>query len=255
MITKLDYLLKLPFDFILEFSYLTSLVKLNNNYFTKLDYINRLIKSLTLNDCININNYYDDGLSCKEISYKYLYNYPNAIILKKEFYRYLSLLNEDVGYFIYEVPIPSSRVDIARIKNKSYAYEIKSKRDNTKRLKKQLEAMNDIFEISYIIIGEGLAINFDLDNVGVYKYHTTDEEITFNLEKEALINNDIDPNKQLSLFDLKNLVHLYTNYFDETPKTSGRDCLLDIISEKCPPDFINDQFKHMLMTRQQTIHV
>jgi len=253
MVTKLDYLLKLPFDFILEFSYVTRFIKPNDNYFTKIDYVTRLLKQLTLEDCININNHYDDGLSCKEISHKFLYNYPNANILKIEFYNYLSLLNDDVGYFICEVPIPNSRVDMARIQNNSYAYEIKSKRDNIKRLKKQLNAMRNIFEMNYIIIEEDLDLNVDLNHIGVYKFQTNEDEINFILEKEALVNNNIDSKKQLSLFTRDNLVNLYMKYFDKVPKSSERKLLLAAVSTQVPSDIINEEFKQMLISRPQSI--
>jgi len=252
MMTKFDYLLELPFDFILEFCSITKIIKNSYNYFTKIDYIDGLIKQLSLEECVQINNLYKSNLSCNKISYEYLYNNPNAELLKKEFCNYLLKINDELGYAMYEVPIPKSRVDIAIIKNNSYAYEIKSKRDTTRRLYNQINAMKNIFEVNYIIIDENMDLNINLDNIGIYKYRSMERDIHFELKKEASYNDKINPKKQLSLFTYQNLKNMCLKYLDNLPQDYNRNKIINVLFDKISSDDINEEFKQILISRSHT---
>ena len=76
--------------------------------------------------------------------------YPNEFYIKKAFsMKYLKNSNQ-----IFEYPVGDCRADIINVGKDISCYEIKTKYDNLKRLKKQIYEYSQLFEYVYVVCSE-----------------------------------------------------------------------------------------------------
>jgi len=104
----------------------------------------------------------------------------------------------------FEIKADKSRLDYLRINGASISYEIKSELDNLIKLEKQINDYSKLFEYNYIVIHsnhlknakEIIPKNYGIVNITKNK---------FIIEKEARLNKNIDPLKQIELLTKKEI--------------------------------------------------
>jgi len=124
--------------------------------------------------------------------------YHNEAFIKSAFLR--KELWKGKHVCLYEFPVNQSRADLCKIDEHSYAYEIKTNYDNTKRLKRQLSDYSLVFEFVYVVCS-----NLNLNNVlrtvpewvGIYLFDDQPSSVSFELYRPAKLSPKIDGKAQL----------------------------------------------------------
>lgn len=247
--TKQDYLYEIPFEYLLGFIGLTALLR-NYNYFTKKDFVQALLRNIAYDDCELLYNFYKKGSPFEEASTFYLNKNPTAEYIKIKFEEHLHLNEKDVGSLRYEFPIPNSRVDILRINNNSYAYEIKSIRDSIKRLDGQLNALYGIFENIYLIIPEYLRENLDEknDSYGIIYFNECDNKIKFITDRYSNCDELLNPKKQLDILTYTELNNLFYEVLKNTNIKNREDLEKEIMDNNSKKE-INQYFKKYIQNK------
>ncbi len=254
MQTKQEYLLGIPFEYILGFSRETGLIR-RKEYFTKKDFVHRLLRTLNLSECKNLNNYYQKGISYKTAVEEFLGSYPTAELISKRFVEYLTININNLGTLCFEFPITKTRVDILRLENETYAYEVKSQRDRIDRLDYQLPALQKVFEYTLIIIPSELKSRIERiihNDVGIITYLSEYGQITFEIDREPEIANDLNEYRQLNLLRLDELMAIYMRTFRKIPNEKRREKLVAEIILNLDCSQINEVFKLTLRNRSKS---
>jgi hypothetical protein len=181
-----------------------------------------------------------DSVDCSLYSKFELHSLVNAIVMNNycgESYIKSCLverfIKEDV-VAAFEIKANSSRLDFLRINGDTISYEIKSEYDSLKKLEKQVNNYEELFEYNYIVIDKKhlkKAIQLIPKNYGILIVDGDLKEI-----KKAKKNSLINCQKQLNLFTKK---ELYTHFGESKAEVLQKFT--------CPA--INKQFKSMLKKR------
>jgi hypothetical protein len=138
----------------------------------------------------------------------------------------------------FEIKVNNSRVDFCKINGDTVSYEIKSSIDNLNKLAKQINDYEKVFEYNYIVVDEmhhQSAQKLIPDQYGVYVF--TKNKLIEN--RRALLNQNLDPIIQLSLFTKRELLQSFKTLSTHT----------EIIKEQYSSSEINERFKIMLKKR------
>lgn len=253
MQTKQECLMGIPFEYILGFSKETGLIR-RKECFTKKDFVHRLLRTMSLSDCYNLNAYYKNGISYEKAVDDYLGRYPTAGLISKHFVEHLRVTNADIGTICFEFPVIKTRVDILRLEQSTFAYEVKSQRDKLDRLTYQLPALQEIFDYTLLIIPFELENKIEHmvhDNVGIITYRSENGRIIFDKYREAEIANYGDKRRQLDILRLDELIPIYRETCGRTPSDRTRKNLIDQLCSKLDSSQINDLFKSTLRKRER----
>lgn len=170
-----------------------------------------------------------------ELAMKY---YPNEAIIRSQFIKHvLSKTNNQTT--IIELPILSSRCDIAKFNHLSIGYEIKTEFDTPVRLESQLSNYCKIFEKVYIIIPESHYKKYKIlisNQIGVYTYKLRNGRYFFKCCSKA-IKNTVLPLEQLNQMTIRFL----NTTFNKT--NLDRNHLTNYILENYTSTYINSVFK------------
>lgn len=256
MHTKQEYLLQIPFEYIIAFSRETRLIR-RNGYYTKKDFVQHLLRSLKACECKQLHDFYNNGVSYRDAAKCFLAKYPTGEFVSKTFVDYLIKTTENLGILLFEFPIPKTRVDILRLDNFSYAYEVKSQRDRIDRLRYQLPALGRIFERVCLIFASGLKDKITKmanKTVGLYAFTAKKGRITFEIEREPIEIDEFKPCAQLGLLRMDELRAIYFSLYKEKPIHKARGELVNIIAKNAGRYEINRLFKKSIQrrTRNQT---
>lgn len=255
MNTKQEYLLSIPFEYLLSFIGHSHLVRPRNNYFTKKDYVRRIIRTLSSSDCKWLNSMYIHEIPSDKAASLFLKRYPTANVVRKAFVEHIyGNDHEDIGDISYEFPIYKTRIDIARIQGDSYAYEIKSIRDSPRRIEHQISTMKKIFEKTYLVLPKvkKLLSSISIDKkVGIYHYLLDDENIIFKKRRTAIKGTSFDSLAQLRIFRTNELAQFYNDVFDSNSEKGNRSFMEQLLVNNIPSSKINAKFKDVLRSRFQ----
>lgn len=253
MRTKQEYLLPIPFEYILAFSRETRLIR-RNGYYTKKDFVQHLLRSLKLSECKQLYDFFNNGVPHRDAARYFLEEYPTGELVSKAFVDYLVKTTKNLGILLFEFPIPKTRVDILRLNNFSYAYEVKSQRDRIDRLRYQLPALSRIFERVCLIFASSLEdkiARMPTKTVGLYVFTAKKGQITFEIEREPLEIDEFEPDAQLELLRVDELKSLYSTLYEEEPVRKARRELTDLIIRNVDRYEINLLFKRTIQSRNR----
>lgn len=232
MLTKQEYLLLLPFEYVLGFSRTTGLIRQNSCY-TKKDFVQRLLRSLKASECRQLHDFYSNGFSYRKAAMCYLRKYPSGNHVSKAFVEYLRETTNDLGRLFFEFPIPQTRVDILRLDSTSHAYEVKSQRDKTKRLHFQLPALRRIFEKVSLVYASNLAskVRKVVDmSVGLYSFSVEDGEIVIEIRRPPVETDAFEPVAQLELLRTDEVRAIYIELFGVEPLRKTKAVMINVIA-------------------------
>lgn len=252
MRTKQEYLLSIPFEYIIGFSRETGLIR-RNGYFTKKDFVHHLLRTLKLSECKQLFGYHQNGLPYKKAVEQFLNRYPTSELISKSFVDYLDSTIENLGTLYFEFPILKTRVDILRLYDHSYAYEVKSQRDRIDRLHYQLPALKKVFEYTYLIIpseSKHRIIKIIDKDVGIITFASERSQMIFEVDREPEMVNALDKYAQLDLLRMDELMDLYNNTYGTKPKKSKKE-IIEVLIENFECYQMNEVFKSTIRNRKK----
>ncbi len=250
---KKDMLNQIDFDSLIQINFDIKLIR-NNKYFTKKDFVKALSRRLTSDEIQHIIDLYKKNTSLNKISKSYLTWYkPTGEFIRNKFIK--NLINKEIkgkirnDVIFFEFPIQNKRTDISRINGYSYAYEIKSSRDDISRSIEQTNEFLSVFEYVYLIVEEMNEIDLN-DNVGIIKYYNDDGIIDFNCIKKPRRLNSFNSTMQLSLLQKTELKHICNRYgfSNSITRNDSEQSILKNFDEKA----INNIFKHYVKKRYKS---
>lgn len=253
--TKRDSLNCIDFDSLIKLNYNIKLIR-NNKYFTKKDFANALARNLSIKECEQLSTLFKQNLSITEISEIFLTLHKSTgDFLRNKFIDYLitteikGKLHNDILFF--EFPVKEKRTDITRINGYSYAYEIKSIRDNFSRLKSQTDKFLSVFDYVYLIV-EDTNMDIDLDNrVGIINVIKNKEIINFECIRKAQRTKEYNSAIQLNLLQKSELIKISRKY--GFLHNGSRKQIEQSILKKFNQDTINILFKNIIKSRYKPI--
>lgn len=162
----------------------------------------------------------------KHYEYNQIYNYiimkygKNETIIKYKLIEEFMDDAENIG--LLEFNVGNSRLDIGKINENSYAYEIKTELDNTLRLEKQIKDYEKIFEFIYVVChSKHLAEVKKIvpSKVGIRTFEFKDEKVNFKDIRMARKNKSIRKNTLLESLNSKEYAYILKEYLkiDDIP--------------------------------------
>lgn len=254
MRTKQEYLLSIPFEYIIGFSKETRLIRCNR-YFTKKDFVHRLLKNLNTSECKQLYGFYRNGYSYKRAVEWFLGNYPTGAIVSRNFVDYLNSKKENIGTLCFEFSILKTRVDILRLENRFHAYEVKSQRDRIDRLHYQLPALKEFFEYVSLIVpydSKRRVIEMVGREVGIFTFTFHRNQMIFEIQREPEMNDGFNEYSQLKLLRICELRDICIKTCRTEPKQKTRKEMIKIIVGNFEHDQINEIFKSKIRNREKT---
>jgi hypothetical protein len=249
--TKQEFLLAIPFEYILGFSKETRLIR-DNSCFTKKDFVHRLLKNLDKFECQYLYESYKKGKTYKFSAEWFLDKFPTGGIISKNFVESLNSQNSSQKTIYFEFPVFKTRVDILALSENSHAFEVKSQRDKLDRLNYQIPALKEYFEnVSLIIPLESKQkIIEHLDReIGIITFKTKDDKIIFEIEREPTSIDDFNEFSQMELLHVDELRTIYSEYVRSPTMKLYRKDLIHNIIEFIPRHKINELFKTTIRER------
>lgn len=189
--------------------------------------------SLYLNDEIDFKSSFEKNFG---VNYKLLFGnmsieaalfqtlsryYRNEFFVKQNFIKKNPLSLQSL--YGEEINVENSRCDLACFCNHSYVFEIKTKYDNLRRLKKQIESYSKVFEYVYIICSEDKIYDVFKDVpewCGIFSYKDR-SNCSFHLVRRASLSELRDITSMLNCMTLK-----------ERHRFIGEDDINTIVNEK-----------------------
>lgn len=250
MTTKRELLEEVAFHYLKEFSAYTGIIRPRGNYYYKKDYVRALCRRLKKEECDFLNNQFHSDKPADATSKRFKVEfYPDEKLVREQFLAFLvhELVEDTTDEVVFnEFPISGVRSDINRFNGKSYTYELKSPRDSSARLGKQLDTYSRVFENVYLVIPEDTdEYNHDHESVGVFTYNFPAFE--FQMEKKATSITDLDPELQLKQLRLPELqIHLENRDLDEV---ASKERAVSQITSSSSPEEVNSIFKETIKER------
>lgn len=175
--------------------------------------------------------------------------YPGERVIKYHLVRQHLKARDEIT--VFEMPVDSSRVDLARINGRSYAYEVKTEFDNLEKLAKQIGDYSKVFEYLTVVLHprhlEG-ALRILPEDCGLLTYTIhPGQRCTFETIIPPNRNEAIDPIAQVRNLSSKDLALLLKRAGLMVPTTKEERATL--VLQMCDPAVINDQFKLALKTK------
>lgn len=178
-------------------------------------------------------------------------NYLNETVIKSSFIkRELSRKSPRLNVGVFELNTLNSRADLAFINGSSFVYEIKTEYDDFSRLESQLNDYMKLFEHLYVIVPKAdvtsvksLISTF----VGVISYSTNRlGNVTFNYERVATYNSNVDSYSQLSTLTKKELLAL-----NKTPNdySINKETLINELISNLKKEKINKLYKNSIKNK------
>lgn len=148
----------------------------------------------------------------------------------------------------FEFPIVDCRVDIVRLNCRSYAYEVKSKRDTVNRLVAQTEESLEVFEYVYAVLNSQEApIEWLSPAIGIIEAQTDGDALSFEVVRRPKVNRPSSPLKQLQLLSIPEVQDLVAK--KQLPVSDEAIHETEQILEYMEPDEVNLAFKQILRKR------
>ncbi len=254
MLTKQEYLLSVPFEYILGFSLETGLIR-DGSCFTKKDFVQRLMLNLKISECKQVFEDFKNGHSYKRSVEWFLAKLPTGEMVSKNFVETHFRGAANAGPFCFEFPILETRVDILRLSGSFHAYEVKSQRDKLDRLNYQVPALKRFFEYVSLVVSYDLAQKVvekvDCD-IGIITFRSIDNDLIFETYREGCLLDSYDPTCQLNLLQITELRSLYEKIFDSAPskRKNRKELSAEIICHSERSE-INEIFKSKIRNREK----
>lgn len=146
---------------------------------------------------------------------------------------------------LYEYPVGNSRVDFARINGKSYAYEIKTELDTTKRLQQQVNDYLSVFEYVNVVSHKKHIKKIRSivpQKVGIIEYQYDGSEVLFRQVRVPKYNKGFKKSCQLenlSSMELKYIIKMNLNI--SVPEFKKQR--LSIVNRKIQKQQLNENYK------------
>lgn len=247
--TKQEYLLQINFDYLIKYASETKLYRNYRRHFTKKDFVNTLLRNLTKDQCIELNNAFLSNIPPEEIAQSFLYENPTSNIIKDKLIEYINKNAQGNEVIFSEFPVLNSRTDVTRINGSSYNYEIKTNRDKITRLQNQMETFTTLFEKNFVICPKNsyelILENLPFANVGIIVYDIQKNNIRFKTKKTTRKSDGLLSENQLKIFTITGLRKLFKKRIGSANSLS-RTKLTDNILSQLSDDEINKEFKNYL---------
>ncbi len=245
VITKQDYLFKIEFDYLLIFASETKLYRNYRRYFTKKDFVNALLRTLTKDQCVSLYNAFISEIPPEEMAQSFMHKNPTSDIIRDEFVEYISKNNEQNEVIFFEFPVLNTRTDVTRINGRSYNYEIKTSRDKIVRLKNQMNTFTTLFERNLVVCPESSyesVLSHIPYTAGVIVYEISDNEIYFREKIPPSNSNNLESKNQLKIFTIEKLRSVYERRIGKASSLT-RTQLTEKILSRLTDNEINQEFK------------
>lgn len=190
-------------------------------------------------------------------NYNEIYNYiimkygKNETVIKYNLIKQFILNPDDIG--LMEFNVGNSRLDLGKINGNSYAYEIKTELDNTKRLEKQIEDYEKVFEFIYVVCHykhlEEVK-NVIPKKVGIKVFTIENEKVEFKDIREAKINRSIKKEFLLNSISSKECDYIIKNYIGINKVPIYRENKVKIIDKEIKKDRLLEIYKQVIKKRQ-----
>ena len=171
--------------------------------------------------------------------YRLLKNhYRNDYFIRHTFFDKVLSKKKAVSFF--EMPISSSRVDMASINGISVGYEIKTEYDNLHRLSKQIADYSRTLEYIYVVCPHSMVPQVEKtipDHCGIYSYDEKRSNSSFKLILEARRSPALDASAMLQCM------------LKEELKGSFKKTSIEAIAEEFSLDEIDKALKESLKKR------
>jgi hypothetical protein len=193
-----------------------------------------------------IKRYDNKWLKSSNVTYldylKYVYsvlalNYQNEYIFKNEFLNdwLISEIGEDNSKIFSEFRVGNSVADLVMFNGCSQVFEIKTEFDSDLRLPLQLENYKKAFNKIYLIVSEPKLRFYEKydQTIGLITFNPNNEN-SFNINREALNNFDIEPQTIMSILhtnEYKSIVKKYFGYLPEMTSFSQFKICNELIRE------------------------
>lgn len=166
-------------------------------------------------------------------------HYKGEEIHKYKLFEHYTKKTNIIGAF--EIKVNNSRVDFLTINGHTTSFEIKSELDNLSKISKQMADYKLAFEYNYLVVDEShieKVLEIIPDSFGLWSF----KDGKYKKEKRSILNDQIDPNVQLSLLTKKELLTNFAQY---------KGVIKDIV-KFCDASTINNLFKVTLKNRYRT---
>lgn len=171
--------------------------------------------------------------------YQLLKNYyRNDFFIRHTFFDKVLSKKKAVSFF--EMPISSSRVDMASVNGTSIGYEIKTEYDNLQRLEKQIADYSRILEYVYVVCPDSMipdVLSTIPDYCGIFSYDGRRSNASFKVFSEA---------KKSPNLDVSTMVRCMLK---EERKNAFQETRVEAITEKHSLDEVNKALKRTLKER------
>jgi hypothetical protein len=254
MRTKQDYLLCIPFEYIIGFSRESGLIR-GYSCFTKKVFVHRLLMNLTVFECRQLYEDYKNGANYELSVERFMRKFPTGEIVGKNFVEHLRREQDDSGIIYFEFPVLKTRVDILTLKKDFHAYEVKSIRDRLDRLNYQVPALKEFFEyVSLIVPHEAKQRIIEMvdGEIGIITFTAKHNELIFEIEREPKCLDCFNESIQLEILQKRELRAICAEALKFNPKKKNRKELINLITEHCPRQEINEIFKTKIRDREKT---
>jgi hypothetical protein len=240
--SKLRILMEIDADFLVNFSYMTGLLR-PKKYFTKQDFVNGLSRKLNIEQCRVVRKLDGSGVELDTIVKKFLTEMnSNANTVRRLYVDHLlshKIKNVQNDIVFFEFRVDGSRTDITRVNGRSYAFEIKSGRDRPDRAMYQIQKFSDVFECVSLIVNDEKRYKFMPDNVGIIEYEYSNGEMKFTVGRDYKRNLELNVEKQLKSLPTNQLIKILNG---ENKKLERAKMIQNII-EQYSEEEINSLFK------------
>jgi len=244
MTTKQDYLLRIDFDYLLKYASETKLYRNYRRYFTKKDFVNALLRTLTKDQCRNLYGAFISEIPSEDMAQSYMQKNPTYDIIRDRLVEDINKDSKEDEVIFFEFPVLNTRTDVTRINGRSYNYEIKTSRDKITRLPHQMDTFTTLFERNLVVCPES---HYDgvLDNiphtVGVIVYEILDSRIHFK-EKIPPRKMGLKSENQLNVLTIERLRSIYEERIGKATSLT-RTQLIGKILSRFTTNEINKEFK------------
>lgn len=204
--------------------------------------------------------YLDIELSTLKTTYHYreiynfiIMNYGKTEKRIKYFLTKEYIYNDD-EVCLYEFNVGNSRLDFGRINGFSYAYEIKTELDNINRLESQINDYTTVFDfINVVVHPKHLSkVRKILPRfVGIIIYNESNDDVIFEVIRNAKKNSKILKTSQLSLLNSNDLKYIISASLENEKVPELKEERYRLVNNKVSKDKFNAIFKETIKYRNQ----
>ena len=165
------------------------------------------------------------GEYLKSLYLEMVKNYRCEYVFKNELVGYIIKHYKKTNTVTYnELRVGKSIVDIAVFNGESSAFEIKTEFDSPRRLEKQLDDYQRLFDKCYVVVPKEKVSDYIRcvdERIGVMSLSKTHKGISIHTVREAVLNETIDSDLLISCLRTKEYEQVIKDFFGDLPDVSS----------------------------------